>query len=132
MKKIIVCLLMIISIFLTSCGDWSLSYSEQAEYEGWSAALDMDHHRAFVSGYVWDGDMSEDGRRIVIPETVEGCTVKKLGGYFGRGLPMPFQVATPNAGTEGKEVINPEDPKPLVFTLVVNESLNEVENVMMA
>ena len=132
MKKALMAAILAVCVILTSCGDWSLSYSKQAEYEGWSCALDPEHHRAFVSTYVWEGDMSEEGRRIVIPEMVEDCKVMKLGGYFGRGLPMPFSVVTPALRAEEGEVINPEDPRPLVFTLVVNKSLEKIDNVRIA
>lgn len=132
MKKMIIYLSALLLIFLCSCGDWSLSYSQQTDLDGWHAALDVDHHRAFVSDYTWDGDLSEEGRQLVIPETIEGCTVMKIGGYFGRGLPMPFSVSTPAAGGEEKEIMNPNNPKPLVFTLVINKSLSEIENVRMA
>ena len=94
--------------------------------------MDPDHHRAFVSTYVWEGDTSEEGRRIVIPEMVEDCKVMKLGGYFGRGLPMPFSVVTPALTGEEGEIIDPEDPRPLVFTLVVNKSLEKIDNVRIA
>ena len=125
-------ILLMFPVFLTSCGDWSLSYSETAKYEGWDIALDKDHSRAFAAAYRWDGDMSEEGRRVVIPETVEGCTVKKLGGYFGRGLPMPFSLSYYSENPDGTlPVLNEEDPEPLVFTLVVNRSLSEIENVRM-
>ena len=117
-------------IFLTSCGDWSLSYSTTTKYEGWDIALDKDHSRAFAASYEWDGDMSEEGRRVVIPETVDGCTVKKLGGYFGRGLPMPFGLSYRSENPDGTlPVLNEEAPEPLVFTLVINRSLSEIENV---
>ena len=95
MKKLsAILLILLMMVSLSSCmGDWSLNYSDTVTTDGWDIALDRDGKMAFAAAYVWDG--SEEGRRIRIPDIVEGCTVFKLGGYFGRGLPMPFSVVMP-------------------------------------
>ena len=81
-------------ILLTaSCSswDWSLKYSRTAQENNMEFGLNPEGKEAFVAACLFDG--TEEGRRFVIPDTVEGCTVFKMGGYFGRGLPMPFYIA---------------------------------------
>lgn len=74
-----------------SSWDWSLKYSKTAQVGNMEFGLNPEGKEAFVAVCLWDG--TEEGRRFVIPDTVEGCTVFKMGGYFGRGLPMPFYIA---------------------------------------
>ena len=54
---------------------------------------------AFIYEYVWDG--TEEGMTIEIPDSIGGKPVTAIGGYYGRGLPMDFQVNI-------KEAIAPE------------------------
>ena len=70
-----------------SSWDWSLKYSKTAQVGNMEFGLNPEGKEAFVAVCLWDG--TEEGRRFVIPDTVEGCTVFKMGGYFGRGLPLP-------------------------------------------
>ena len=92
----------------SSCSrwDWSLKYSRTAQEKNMEFGLNPEGKEAFVAACLWDG--TEEGRRFVIPDTVEGCTVFKMGGYFGRGLPMPFYIAAESdelptaAATNGK------------------------------
>lgn len=44
----------------------------------------------FIHEYNWDGDMNNT--EIHIPETVNSIKVTDIGGYLGRGLPMPFEI----------------------------------------
>ena len=45
---------------------------------------------------------------------------------------MPFSLSYYSENPDGTlPVLNEEDPEPLVFTLVVNRSLSEIENVRM-
>lgn len=126
-------------ILLTaSCSswDWSLKYSKTAKVDNMEFALNPEGKEAFVAACVWDG--TEEGRRFVIPDTVEGCTVFKMGGYFGRGLPMPFYIAAesdemPTAAGESGE--NAEGAEPVIveaqflFTIVIGQYLTEISNV---
>ena len=45
---------------------------------------------AGINSYMWDGD--ESHMDIVIPDEYDSRTIKKLGGYYGRGLPLPFYI----------------------------------------
>ena len=120
---------------LSACrrGDWSLDYSKTAKVGAWDVALDPDGKKAFAAAYVWDG--SEEGRRVVVPDEVEGCIVYTLGGYFGRGLPMPFYVFMPLSETEtdgsGEETATPREERTeeLVFTLVLGPYLENIRNI---
>ena len=138
MKKLsAILLILLMMVSLSSCvGDWSLNYSDTVTADGWDIALDRDGKKAFAAAYVWDG--SEEGRRIRIPDIVEGCTVFKLGGYFGRGLPMPFYVAMPVDQTEPAPTNESGEPtgetkaertEEVLFTLVFGPYLEEIANV---
>ena len=99
MKRLIMLLLAVFAVLsVTACGswDWSLHYDKTYKAGGFDFGLNTEGKEAFAAAYVWDG--TEEGRRIVIPDEVEGCTVFKLGGFYGRGLPMPFYVVTPKRG----------------------------------
>lgn len=54
---------------------------------------------AFIYEYVWDG--TDEGMTIEIPDSIGGKPVTAVGGYYGRGLPLDFQVNI-------KEAIAPE------------------------
>lgn len=86
MKKLFPLVLgVLLVVLMCSC---SLDYSEQADEGNFSYAYGK--KTAFVTCYRWDG--TEEGRTIVIPEEYDGRRVVAVGGFFGRGLPMPFTV----------------------------------------
>ena len=133
MKRLITLLLAVFVVLsVTACGswDWSLHYDKMYKAGGFDFGLNTEGKEAFAAAYVWDG--TEEGRRIVIPDEAEGCTVFKLGGFYGRGLPMPFYVAVPAdlgesavpAGEEG----GPRTEE-ILFTLVFGPNLTEIGNV---
>ena len=43
-----------------------------------------------VCSYTWDGN--EENMEIVIPDKYNSHDIKKLGGYYGRGVPAPFTI----------------------------------------
>ena len=128
-------LLFCLGLLLSACGswDWSLHYSKKVTDGPWDIALYPEGGEAFAAAYVWDG--TDEGRRVVIPDTVEGCTVFKLGGYYGRGLPMPFYIAVPADDTEpagtGDETapVRKERTAELLFTIVMGPNLTEIQNI---
>ena len=139
MKKMIALLLSFVLLAgLSACGswDWSLNYSKKVEEGGFDIALNPEGNAAFAAACAWDG--TDEGRRIVIPDVVQGCTVFKLGGYFGRGLPMPFYVAVPADQTEPAPTNESGEPtgetkaertEEILFTLVIGPYLEEIANV---
>lgn len=125
---LILSMLLALSFILSACGDWSLNYSRITEYGGWEIALDPEGGNAFAASFRWDG--SEEGKRIVVPDEVEGCPVFKLGGYYGRGLPMPFGIAMPYSTYGEADPQKRKDPEEeTVFTLVIGKNLQEIQNV---
>lgn len=133
MKRLIMLLLAVFAVlFVTACGswDWSLHYDKTYKAGGFDFGLNTEGKEAFAAAYVWDG--TEEGRRIVIPDEAEGCTVFKLGGFYGRGLPMPFYVAFP---TEPEESVIPPGEEgglrteEILFTIVFGPNLTEIGNV---
>ena len=138
MKRVMILILAALTVFcLAGCGlDWSLKYSKKVKADGFDIALNPEGKQAFAAACAWDG--TDEGRRIVIPDVVEGCTVFKLGGYFGRGLPMPFYVATPVDQTEPAPTNESGEPtgetkaartEEILFTLVFGPYLEEIANV---
>ena len=107
----------------TSDADFSLNYGETVKEGSWEGALDRKHSRAFVSCYYWDG--SEEGKKIEAT-TLDGCTVTKYGGYFGRGLPMPFSVLPVNGGVSADDIAADADVEDVTFTLVVNPEIRDL------
>ena len=89
MKRTAAAAAMLAALFIVSCTDWSFSYSETETAGPFCIAYDSARTECFVANYCWDGDpenMSADMTEI------DGMPVCYLGGYFGRGLPMPFSV----------------------------------------
>ena len=139
MKRLITLLLAVFAVLsVTACGswDWSLHYDKTYKAGGFDFGLDTEGKKAFAAAYVWDG--TEEGRRIVIPDEVEGCTVFKLGGFYGRGLPMPFYVAMPADQTGPAPTNESGEPagetkaartEEILFTLVFGPNLTEIANV---
>ena len=133
MTRLITLLLAVFAVLsVTACGswDWSLHYDKTYKAGGFDFGLNTEGKEAFAAAYVWDG--TEEGRRIVIPDEVEGCTVFKLGGFYGRGLPMPFYVAVPadpHIFFPESEKETPERTEEFLFTIVLGPNLAEIANV---
>ena len=115
---ILVCLLLFGGCTLSLC------YSEMVTEGPWSAALYRDGKEAFVYEYEWDG--TEEGLRIE-PDEVEGCVVTRYGGFYGRGLPMPFYIIIPDSVCVRESDI-PADAhvEDLTFTMVISKNIIEV------
>lgn len=86
MKKLLVLILCLSALF-TACG-CSLEYTYTADEGAFSFACGSKN--AFVTEYRWDG--TEEGLAVVIPAEYNGLKIVSVGGFFGRGLPMPFDV----------------------------------------
>lgn len=86
MKKI-VCFASAMLMILALCA-CSLEYSAMAEEGPFSYAYGK--KSAFIYEYRWDG--TEEGRTVEIPGKIGELKVEGIGGFFGRGLQMPFDV----------------------------------------
>ena len=58
---------------------------------------------------------------------MEGCVVTRYGGFYGRGLPMPFYITIPDAEFVSESDI-PADAhvEDLTFTMVISKNIIEV------
>lgn len=65
-----------LSYNLDKNGNMDIGYSKQDK-------------EAFIAHVYVDLDTEID---IVLPDTYKNCTVTKLGGYIGRGVPCPFEI----------------------------------------
>ena len=136
-KSLCVILSVFLCLLLCACGDWSLNYDKTGTSGSWDVAYDTDRKKAFVSAYSWDG--SEEGKIITVPDEIEGYRVIKIGGYFGRGLPMPFsvQIYSDQFGKDGYSAQKPDPSlfdKPLrivelPFTLRLGDNIEKIDNV---
>lgn len=125
MKKklpaLLLCLLL--PLLLGSC---SLDFSELADDGAFSYAYG--NKTAFVTEYRWDG--TEAGRTVRIPAQWNGKKIVSVGGYFGRGLPMPFTVDVsayfPQDAqfADGVSPENAEETAALDFTLLLPAGLS--------
>ena len=74
--------------FYYSCYGYELE-----EWQDFSVGYHPETGRAFLGVYHWDG--REETMDIPLPDEVFDCRVTALGGYFGRGVPVPFTVELP-------------------------------------
>lgn len=64
--------------------------SETVTENGITCYLSKDGRRAFASQA--ELDLSASAHAIVIPETVANAKVEQIGGFFGNGVPAPFDI----------------------------------------
>ena len=113
------------------CG-CSLDFSEQADEGCFSYAYGK--KAAFVNEYRWDG--TEEGMTVIIPENYNGLPVVSVGGFFGRGLPMPFTLNISDHFGDVQwmtddEIESVDETADLDFTLVIPESIDD-EDIKLA
>ena len=129
MKRTILLLLCLLMLALL-CG-CSLDFSQQADDGAFSYAYG--NKAAFVNEYRWDG--TEEGLTAVIPDSYNGLPVVSVGGFFGRGLPMPFSIDCSDffpddvQFAEDPEIESIDETFELLFTLILPDhiSLDDVK-----
>ncbi len=94
MKKFLTIILLISFTFcLSGCylDEVSLLYSGSAEKDGFYIAINNAANCCFVGEY----DCAEytQNLEITIPDEYDGIPIKRIGGYFGRGVPSPFSIS---------------------------------------
>ena len=125
MKKKLPALLLCLLLPLL-LGGCSLDFSELADDGALSYAYGS--RSAFVTEYRWDG--TEAGRTVRIPAQWNGKKIVSVGGYFGRGLPMPFTVDVSAhfpqdvLFADGVSPENAEETAALDFTLLLPAGLS--------
>lgn len=128
-KKIISFILLILcSVLLAGC---AMEYYTTEEDGNFTYALAK--KKAFLAGYTWDG--TEEGMKITVPKKFDGKKIVAIGGFYGRGLPMPFTVdssayyqADVNSGAEliqENEVDHVEKKIQLNFLVIYKGELTE-------
>lgn len=90
---------------LTFCSDCYADTAEEGCYEYAYGYYNGIHFgdRAGVVSYRWDGE--SDHMTVVIPDRYNGIKVKRLGGYLGRGYPMPFGISVEPQLPDGAQEI---------------------------
>lgn len=73
-------------------GAWGYAEMKNGAPEGMELYGNVLTKKAFVGESLWDGT---DGETIEIPDSVNGCRVTALGGFFGRGVPVAFCLTVP-------------------------------------
>lgn len=94
MKKLIALLLVLsLLVSLSGCAfaELSLLYSERSETEGFSVGINPTANCAFAGTYTC-AEYTEN-MELIIPESCDGVPVKRIGGYFGRGVAEPFAIS---------------------------------------
>jgi len=117
---------LIISILFSGCGYWdlSLNYSKTLEEGCWEIAVNPDGGYGFAYRYTWDG--TEEGRTIKAT-TIAGYEIRKFGGFFGRGYPMPFDISVPYEYVRLEEIPKDAEITDSVFTLVLTKNIRNVD-----
>ncbi len=112
-------------LLLCAC---SFEFSEQAR-DG-DLLYEYGNKKAFVARYYWDG--RDETRTVVIPQKYEGRKLVSVGGFAGRGLPMPFYVDITRYFPEDTVFLKNVDDedisevRELQFTLILPGSIEDV------
>ena len=94
MRKILIFILSIVLTFcLSGCvlEEICLLYSALQEKDGFIIAINETANCCFVGGYKCT-EYTEDFE-IIIPDNYNGIPIKRIGGYFGTGVPTPFSIS---------------------------------------
>lgn len=118
----------------------SLFYHSGATIDGiYDACYSTHYKNAFIAHCIWSGH--KDEMEFTVPDSCEGYPITMLGGYMGRGYPMPFCVEVPRLeelpdvseweGILPDTVENKEDDAlvPLVFTVRLGKNITKVNYV---
>ena len=148
MKRILyVFVLVILILCVCSCPSekLALQYRESAEKDGFYIGVNKTANCCFVGSF--DCDEYIENMEITIPDHYEGIPIKRIGGYFGRGVPTPFVISVAglymNAPDKSKfdsvyngdihsfEIEEKYTVEKLKFTLNIGKNVNTIANVSM-
>lgn len=113
----------VVSILLTFClsgcifEEVSLFYTDNAEVNGFYIGINRASNCCFVGDYKCTE--YTDDLEIIIPDDYEGRPVKRIGGYYGRGLPTPFSISLADLYMNA-----PEDSK---YNAILHGDINKFE-----
>lgn len=120
MKKVFTIVLLILLTFcLSGCifEDVSLLYSDSTEKDGFYVAINKTANCCFVGSY--NCTEYTENLEVTIPDDYEGIPIKRIGGYYGRGVPTPFGISLADLYMNA-----PEDSK---YDAIFNGDINEFE-----
>ena len=149
MRKVLsIALIVFIVLSLSGCSldEVSFFYCDDADANGFDISINRISNCCFVGRY--NCTEYTDNLEITIPDNYDGIPIKRIGGYFGRGLPTPFGISlasyvnTPKGSEfdspfsvvgdlddyEFSEEYNVECP---VFRLVIGKNIEVIEHVEM-
>ena len=141
-------LIFILALSLTGCnlGGISYLYAEYGEIDGFYVAVNPTAKCCFVGAYTCTE--YTDKQEITIPDEYNGFPITRVGGYYGRGVPTPFEIPLNELHihtTDGDEhhivfngptydlasVPNNATITELVFRLHIGKNINTIEYVAM-
>lgn len=97
MRKILYVLFLVLSLALIMCisacpnEKLALQYNESEEKLGFYIGINKTANCCFAGSF--DCDKYIENMEITIPDHYEGIPIKRIGGYFGRGVPTPFCIS---------------------------------------
>lgn len=121
----------------------SFLYTDCVEQDGFNIVMNKTANCCFVSSYACM-EYTEN-MEITIPDEYEGVPIKRLGGYYGRGLAMPFCISLAylyENEPENSDVVAEYDPyafgdakeqitEDVVFYLNIGKNVEVIELVNM-
>ena len=94
MKRLLVIILAAFLAFGISTCDFervALLYSDSATKDGFYIGINKTANCCFVGGY--GCTKYTENLEITIPDDYNGIPIKRIGGYYGRGVPTPFSIS---------------------------------------
>ena len=138
--KHILTLLLTVTLLVTLTGCSLLYDHEYCAVDSFNVGYSKALSDAFVGTYNWDG--TDEGMNITIPEYYNDIKIKGLGGYFGRGVPTPFNIvpdeearnilcpsATGWSYVNKTTNIDANTVQYLKFTLNISKYIEKIENL---
>ena len=123
----------------------ALQYKDSGEKDGFYIGINKTANCCFVGSFECDEYI--ENMEITIPDSYEGMPVKRIGGYFGRGVPTPFSISVGglymNAPDESEfdsiytgdihnfEIEEEYKVEDLKFTLNIGKNVDTIANVSM-
>lgn len=146
--RVLIIIVLIGTLIFGACryvlGDFAMFYSVDMIEDGLEIKINYIGNSCYISGY--ECTDFPDGKVITIANDYDGVPIKKIGGYFGRGVPDPFEISM-------SEVINAEEGsryanvwygditqykiteaytiEDVVFELNIGKNIKEIEKVEM-
>ena len=148
MKKYLVIILLIcLTLCLSGCffEEVSLFYSDNTEVDGFYIGINRVSSCCFVGSY--NCTEYTENFEITMPDDYVGMPIKRIGGYYGIGVPTPFSISLAdlymNAPEDSKydevfigdinefEILEDYVIEDVVFNLNIGKNIEVIEFVTM-